>query len=181
MPHTPRLSGGFTLIELLVVIAIIGVLSAVILASLNTARLKASDAQVLSEAQQLQTVMQYEISDSGNYTNIKNGSNGGGGAGWLAAGNTCSGFGGNYATQATNICNALVAATGSVCKGSCVYFAATNPNSVTQYTIMAYLPYQSALAGASRWVCYGSSGANSISVGPQATPPWTEPGCYSNP
>ncbi len=49
---------GFTLIELLVVIAIIGLLSAVIVASLNTARLKADDTKRISDLHQIRTALE---------------------------------------------------------------------------------------------------------------------------
>jgi type IV pilus assembly protein PilA len=65
-------SQGFTLIELLVVIAIIGILSAVVLASLNTARSKGNDAAIQSDLATVQT--QAEIY-YGNNTNAY-GSNG---------------------------------------------------------------------------------------------------------
>lgn len=55
---------GFTLIELLVVIAIIGLLSSVVLASLNGARLKGRDARRLADMKELQTALELYYSDN---------------------------------------------------------------------------------------------------------------------
>lgn len=54
---------GFTLIELLVVIAIIGMLSSVVLASLNTARERSRDARRLADIQQLKTALELIYDD----------------------------------------------------------------------------------------------------------------------
>jgi prepilin-type N-terminal cleavage/methylation domain-containing protein len=51
-------SRGFTLIELLVVISIIGILSGIVLASVNNARNKGKDARRLSDLKQMLTVIQ---------------------------------------------------------------------------------------------------------------------------
>jgi len=49
---------GFTLIELLVVIAIIAILSTVVMAGLNSARMKGRDAKRLSDIKQLQAALE---------------------------------------------------------------------------------------------------------------------------
>lgn len=58
---------GFTLIELLVVIAIIGILSSVVLASLNSARQKGRDARRISDVKQLQLALELNYDASQTY------------------------------------------------------------------------------------------------------------------
>lgn len=62
---------GFTLIELLVVIAIIGILSSVVLASLNTARAKGADAAVKSNLNNIRAQAElYYDTNSGSYATL---------------------------------------------------------------------------------------------------------------
>jgi prepilin-type N-terminal cleavage/methylation domain-containing protein len=65
-----NLQKGFTLIELLVVIAIIGILSSVVLASLNTARGKGADAAIKSNLANMraQAEIYYDDASLGNGT-----------------------------------------------------------------------------------------------------------------
>lgn len=67
MKNSLRYNTGFTLIELLVVIAIIGLLSSVVLASLNTAREKSRDARRLADIRQLQIALEFYYDENGAY------------------------------------------------------------------------------------------------------------------
>lgn len=63
---------GFTLIELLVVVAIIGILSSVVLASLNTARAKARDAKRRIDLKQVQLALELYYDSNGVYPTTGN-------------------------------------------------------------------------------------------------------------
>lgn len=84
---------GFTLIELLVVIAIIGVLSSVVLASLNTARAKSRDAARVLTIKQVRNALALHYVDRNDYPVI--------------AQNECGGTEG-YTTTANNFMGSLV-------------------------------------------------------------------------
>ncbi len=64
---TKKSAKGFTLIELLVVIAIIGILSSVVLASLNTARLKSRDTRRIADIKQIQLALALYFDSNAEY------------------------------------------------------------------------------------------------------------------
>lgn len=67
MKLSPVPNRGFTLIELMVVITIIGLLATTVLASMQSSRVAARDAQRVQEARQLITALEFYRNQNGRY------------------------------------------------------------------------------------------------------------------
>ncbi len=149
---------GFTLIELLVVIAIIGVLSAVVLASLNTARNKGNDAAIQSNMMTIR--VQAEVYYGGTGANSYGTQTWTAGSGTAAAACTTSGTGSMFSD--ITIRRALTAADGINGSGNVACFA-----NGTGYVVVAALTDTSG----TYW-CIDSTGAGAkvTSAFPTAAP-----------
>lgn len=161
---------GFTLIELLVVIAIIGLLSSVVLASLNTARERARVSSITSQTLEFRKLMELEHLESGSYARLTTTWTGDG-----APYPTCDNqtFTGTFSDRAKEICK-VIAANGP--GGDRVMQTRAHPTnfpSSTHYSIMSVLPDGTIF-------CVGSSGRMSSGV-PLSALGFQNPGCQSNP
>lgn len=144
---------GFTLIELLVVIAIIGVLSSVVLASLNSARTKSRIAAVREEVRQFSNIMALQYAENGSYAAFNTDT-------WLDVPGECNSFFGSsaYANSARGVCEAIIA------QGSRMWVRST----ATTFIIYVRRP-----DGTEQYFCrnhHGLQAENGISSGPTWTP-----------
>lgn len=156
---------GFTLIELLVVISVIGILAAVIIASLNSARDKAKSAAIKQEARQLFSMAMTHFAETGDFSTFSSGgyTKADGQAG--ASASTCTARILSTAVnrnKAIEICNSITSKLptnrldGGSANNKMLIGCGDTCSTVTDYSVSVKLEDSDSLAGS--WMCTGSSG-----------------------
>lgn len=146
---------GFTLIELLVVIAIIGLLSSVVLASLNSARAKGRDARRLSDLKQMASQMAVDDNGMAATTFV----------GCTATGSRVSSCTTPNLTKFLDPSNSTVACT-KTASAACDYRMETASGDTQNYQICAYLETKSGpLSTTGGMVYVGSATGGSVLAG----------------
>lgn len=161
---------AFTLIELLIVIAIIGVLAAVVIASLNSARTRARTSAIKVEAKQLMDLAMEHYFERGSFSSF-------GSYGWTkgdtqdgTSATTCStriGVNALNRDKAIEVCNSMLSklptnlSTGSAANKMLIGCNASHCDPVHNWGIKVKLQdneYQTG-SNAGNYFCVGSSGA----------------------
>jgi prepilin-type N-terminal cleavage/methylation domain-containing protein len=140
---------GFTLIELLVVIAIIGILSSVVLVSLNSARKKGTDTRVISDVEETRTGLESGYNGSG-YPDLING--GAATCNGSANQNTTATFASCVNTSGPDYANLQQLNNDANAEGGAL-FISVNGNPGTAYAIRGQLT-----SNASTYFCIDSTG-----------------------
>jgi prepilin-type N-terminal cleavage/methylation domain-containing protein len=147
MKKIHKMSRGFTLIELLVVIAIIGILSSVVLASLNSARGKGADSAIKANLASIRAQAEIQYDNSGDY-------------GTTFAVADCTGAGGTTLFGNTVVANQIAGAkTNGGGLTACLSVGATNATSwavAVQYKSDLTKAYCSDSSGASKQMDNGA-------------------------
>ena len=156
---------GFTLIELLVVIAIIGILAAVVLVNVNSARARARDTALKAGVNQMRLLMEQEFDARNSYAAANYGD-------WYSNESQCdTQFGSTANPQGFRAaCKSIVRNTGTAL--GVVRLGVFTPGG-TSYSIMAAKQDGTVY-------CAGSSGATTDNI-PYNAGVWGTPGCINNP
>ena len=156
MNFSKKVKSGFTLIELLVVVAIIGILASVVLASLNTARSKGSDAAIKANLDNMRAEAAIYYDGTGAQT-------------YGAAGN-CSVTSAGVVTAVSGACTGLMGdttfANGVKAAAAAAGATAYANTSAAGAAYAAFAPLKSA---SPNWWCVDSTGVSQSEAAPATT------------
>ena len=165
---------GFTLIELLVVISIISLLSSIIFASLQSARLKGQDSAIISEMLQYRTLLELEYNNTNSYLALQPNT-------WFTSLADCTTAfplsGAPNVIKANQICQSMytLSAQDPYANPGWRLCIGNGSDQNNKYSLMVYLP------GKKTWQCLGISG-QSAGISFSGWNPGPGPlGCYYNP